>query len=45
MSIDATGWPTPLTALVLLVVVWAFRRSTKRLAGPAGPCQAPDGAA
>jgi hypothetical protein len=41
---DATGWlavakiamGTPLTALALLVVVWAFRRSTKRLIGPAG---------
>lgn len=40
---DATGWlafakiamGTPLTVLALLVVVWAFRRSTKRL-GP-GP--------
>jgi uncharacterized protein DUF3159 len=43
-DIDATGWlafakiamGTPLTALVLLVVVWAFRRSTKRLVAPAG---------
>ncbi|WP_281399479.1 DUF3159 domain-containing protein [Saccharopolyspora phatthalungensis] len=41
---DATGWlafakiamGTPLTALALLVVVWAFRRSTKRLTAPAG---------
>lgn len=28
---------TPLLAIALLVVVWAFRRSTKRLAAPAGP--------
>lgn len=41
---DSTGWlafakismGTPLTALVLLVVIWAFRRSTKRLTAPAG---------
>lgn len=40
---DATGWlafakvamGTPLTALALLVAVWAFRRSTKRLVAPA----------
>lgn len=38
-DIDATGWlafakiamGTPLTALVVVVVVWAFRRSTRRL--------------
>lgn len=43
-DIDATGWlafakiamGTPLTALVLLVVVWAFRRSTKRLTAQGG---------
>ncbi|OZM74763.1 hypothetical protein CFN78_00570 [Amycolatopsis antarctica] len=40
-DIDATGWlatakiamGTPLTALVALVVIWAFRVSTKRLVG------------
>lgn len=40
---DATGWlafakiamGTPLTVLTVLVVVWAFRRSTKRLVTPA----------
>jgi hypothetical protein len=41
--IDSTGWlafakvamGTPLTVLAALVVVWAFRRSTKRLVTPA----------
>jgi hypothetical protein len=41
--VDATGWLAvakvamgiPLTVLAALVVVWAFRRSTKRLVTPA----------
>jgi len=41
---DSTGWPAvadtvlgfPLTGLVALVLVWAFRRSTKRLVASAG---------
>ncbi|MEV6229954.1 DUF3159 domain-containing protein [Saccharopolyspora shandongensis] len=44
---DATGWlafakiamGTPLMALALLVVVWAFRHSTKRLTTQAGPAR------
>jgi hypothetical protein len=46
--VDSTTWlavakiamGTPLTVLAALVVVWAFRRTSKRIATPPGPGQA-----